>query len=385
MLSNTIATGFSNRTYRVAVGSMFFLQGLCFATWGSRIPSLQQSMGLSEAGLGMVLFTLPVGLMLSLPFSGWLIAKTGSRIVVVGSLLMYALLLSVIGMVQSVFQFCVVLFFFGFAANMVNIAINTQAVGVEALYRRSIMASFHGYWSMAGFFGAAIGTAMIGYKIMPYQHFMLITILTVLCVAVASRFILRGDVKTGEDQPIFAIPDRSLLNLGLIAFCSMICEGAMFDWSGVYFQKVVQAEGAYIGAGYTAFMLTMAAGRFVADSLTSRYGLKRILQGSGTLIAIGLMIAILFPSLVTAILGFFLVGAGVSSIVPLVYSAAGKSKVMSPGVALAAVSSISFLGFLIGPPMIGLIAGASSLKFSFTVIALMGLSVSFIATRSKSL
>lgn len=385
MLTHTGFLTHSKRVHRVAVGSMFFLQGICFASWGSRIPTLQQSLGLSETALGMALFALPVGLMLSLPFSGWLIAKIGSRKVVIGALLLYALLLPLIGFVQQLYQFYVVLFFFGFAANMVNISVNTQAVGVEALYSKSIMATFHGFWSMAGFIGAAIGTAMIGLDVLPYQHFSLISFITLVGVAAASGYILREDVKTGENQPVFAMPDKSLLNLGIIAFCAMLCEGAMFDWSGVYFKKVVLAQGALIGAGYTSFMLTMAFGRFVADSLTSRFGLRRILQGSGVLITLGLGISITFPSLYAAIFGFFLVGAGVSAVIPLVYSAAGKSKVMSPGVALAAVSSISFLGFLIGPPMIGLIAGATSLRASFAVVAVIGLCVTFVATRSRSL
>ena len=159
----------------------------------------------------------------------------------------------------------------------------------------------------------------------------------------------------------------------------------MFDWSGVYFKKVLGAENAWIGAGYTAFMCTMAGTRFVADWFTSRFGLQRILQASGLLTALGLLIAVLLPHLYTAILGFLLVGAGVSAVVPLVYSVAGKSKVMSPGVALAAVSTIGFFGFLMGPPLIGFVAAATSLRISFTIIALMGLSIAVVATKSKSI
>jgi MFS family permease len=200
---------------------------------------------------------------------------------------------------------------------------------------------------------------------------------------VSNRYILKEDAGSNTGQPIFAKPDKSLINLGIIAFCSMICEGAMFDWSGVYFKKVVMADEAWLGAGYTAFMSTMAFGRFLADWLTGRFGIKRILQASGVFTASGLLIAVLFPNLVTAILGFLLVGLGVSSVVPLVYSAAGKSKVVSPGVALAAVSTIGFLGFLCGPPMIGLVAGATSLRISFVIIAAMGLSVTIVSSKSQ--
>jgi MFS family permease len=157
----------------------------------------------------------------------------------------------------------------------------------------------------------------------------------------------------------------------------------MFDWSGVYFQNVVKAKEAWIGVGFTAFMSTMAAGRFVADWLVTRFGIKRILQTSGVVIASGLSIAIIFPHIATSIAGFILVGAGVSSVVPLVYSAAGKSKKVSPGVALAAVSTIGYLGFLIGPPVIGFIAEASSLRVSFILIAILGLTTTVMASRTK--
>ncbi len=137
------------------------------------------------------------------------------------------------------------------------------------------------------------------------------------------------------------------------------------------------------GAGFTAFMFTMAGGRFVADWFAHRFGLKRTLQVSGSLTATGLLVAVVFPYFYTAMAGFLLVGAGVSSVVPMVYSAAGKSKTMSPGVALAAVSTIGFVGFLVGPPVIGFIAGLATLRASFVFIAVMGTSVVVLSTRAR--
>jgi MFS family permease len=163
----------------------------------------------------------------------------------------------------------------------------------------------------------------------------------------------------------------------------MICEGAMFDWSVIYFKKVVLAPTAMVGLGFTTFMFTMAGGRFIADWFAHKFGLKRTLQVSGTLTAVGLLIAVAFPYIYTAMAGFLLVGAGVSSVVPMVFSAAGKSKTMLPGVALAAVSTIGFLGFLVGPPIIGFIAGIATLRASFVLIALMGVSVVVVSTKAK--
>ncbi|MEO6456027.1 MAG: MFS transporter [Ginsengibacter sp.] len=369
--------------YRISVGSLFFLLGFCFSSWASRIPTIRQKLDLSDSELGMVLFALPIGLLLSLLVSGRLINKFGSKKIVISAILIYAVILLGIGYSNTTFQLASSLFFFGFVGNLVNISVNTQALGVEALYQRSIMASFHGIWSIAGFTGAAIGTIMTGKNIIPFNHFLLIAAIVFIAVAINFRFTLAKDFNAKPNQPLVFKFEKSLINLGLIAFCSMICEGAMFDWSGVYFDKVLKVDKAWIGAGYTAFMLTMATGRFIADWFTNKFGLKFTLQLSGILTASGLLIAVIFPYLITSVIGFFLVGFGVSSVVPLVYSVAGKSKVLSAGTALSAVSTIGFLGFLLGPPVIGIIAGATSLRVSFTLIAFMGLCITIIASNRK--
>lgn len=363
---------------------MFFLAGLTFASWASRIAGIQQKLNLSDTELGGILFTLPVGLMLSLPFSGWIITRIGSRKLLLAALPLYACALASLGFAQSTLQLIAGLFCFGFTSNVVNISVNTQAVATEKLYSKPIMASFHGLWSLAGFTGAAIGTVMIGKGIDPSVHFSLILLVVILGIAISFRY-LQDDTGSIQSGPVFVMPDASLMKLGAVAFCSMICEGAMFDWSVIYFKKVIHAENAWVAAGYTAFMSTMAAGRFVADWFSGRFGLKRTLQVSGSLTAIGLLVAVFFPYLIPAILGFMLVGAGVSSVVPLVYSAAGKSATMSPGVAIAAVSTIGFVGFLIGPPVLGFVAGAFSLRASFTLIAVMGMCVVIVSTKAKNL
>ncbi len=371
----------SNRVYRVAVGCLFFLQGICFASWASRIPSIQQSLGLSETALGGVLFALPIGSLLGLPLSGWLIARYGSRRVAACTLVLYACLLTGIGLSPSVWLLIPTLIFFGIAGNMANIAINTQAVAVESRYSRSIMASFHGLWSLAGFTAAGIGSFMIARQVITLHHFLFIGAGMALVLAFVFPYLITEEQKPDTANKLFYKPDAELLRLGIIAFCCMICEGAMFDWSGIYFQKVVQPGEDWVGAGYTAFMLMMALGRFLADRVVVRLGFHKTLQLSSALIVSGLLLAVLLPDLLTAIGGFLLVGLGVSSVVPLVYSQAGRSKTLSPGHALATVSSIGFLGFLVGPPLIGIIAGASSLRFSFAAIAVFGSAVFILGGR----
>ena len=237
----------------------------------------------------------------------------------------------------------------------------------ERLYEKPIMASFHGIWSMAGFTGAGIGIFMIGEKIGPFHHFIVIMVFIIAGVIIISRNLKDDGGKIAATEVVLSIRDRlrlllPLLKLGIIAFCSMLCEGTMFDWSGVYFKKVILANGGWIGAGYFAFMCTMALGRFTADWFAGKYGLKRTLQLSGLLTATGLPVSVLFPYLLPGVLGFMLVGVGVSSVVPMIYSSAGKTANMSAGVALTAVSTIGFSGFLIGPPLIGFIAGIATLR-----------------------
>jgi MFS family permease len=164
----------------------------------------------------------------------------------------------------------------------------------------------------------------------------------------------------------------------------MVCEGAMADWSGVYFEKVVEAPAKYTTLGYVAFMSTMATGRFLGDWLVTKIGIKRMLQVSGILIASGLLTAVIFTNILSATVGFLFVGFGVSSVVPIAYGLAGKSSNMSASAALAAVSTISFLGFLIGPPVIGFIAQAANLRLSFTLIAVLGFGTTLLASKVKN-
>jgi MFS family permease len=382
MSEQIINLRYPKRYLRLAVGMVFFLPGIIFASWASRIATIQQTLNLTDAALGAILFAIPVGLITSLPFAGWMISKVGSRKLALVGMLVYGIALIGLGAAPTIPILIVCMVAYGFASNTVNIAVNTQAVATEKVYNKPIMASFHGLWSLAGFAGAGFGTLMIGMGVVPVNHFTVVVLVVIVGLIVCQPYLLDDSVPA-EIGPAFVLPDRPLIKLGIIAFCSLICEGAMFDWSVIYFKKVIEAPGAWMGAGYTCFMCTMALGRFVADWFAAKFGLKQTLQLSGLLTASGLLIAVIFPHMYTAIIGFLLVGFGVSSVVPMVYSVAGRSKTMSPGMALAAVSTIGFLGFLVGPPVIGFLAGAFSLRVSFLFIAIMGVCVTAISTKVK--
>lgn len=374
----------SLRATRLGLCLFFFSYGLCFASWASRIPDIKSSLQLSDGQLGSILLMLPMGQLIAMPFSGRLVARFGSNKTAVAGILLYAISLINIGFTTHAWQLYISLFVFGVFGNISNISANTQAIGVEKMIGKPIMISFHGLWSIAGFTGAMIGIFMLGNHISLLVHFCAIAALVTGLVLIGRPFLVKGrsEVKHSK-KSFFTRPDPELVKLGMIGFCSMASEGAMFDWSGVYFQKVVNAPAGLIVLGYAAFMSTMAGGRFVGDSLIKRTGRKKLLQMSGFFIAGGLIISIALPSVLFATIGFLIVGFGVSSVVPSVYSSAGKAQNISPSMALAAVSSISFLGFLLGPPLIGYISQLSNLRYSFAAIAVLGFSTTLLVSRAK--
>lgn len=377
--------------YRVSVSAFYFVQGLVFASWASRIPDIKMELGMNEAQLGGVLFFIPIGQMSAMAFSGWFVNKLGSRKMLIIGALLYPLALVLLGLVGSILQLSAALIFFGMTANLCNIAVNTQAVGVERIYGQSIMGSFHGLWSLAGFIGGIVSALMVGLNIGPLSHFIIIYLVALGVVLTMKNTILprdskRNKVKKEGKHKTFVKPDRLIIMLGLVSFAGMVCEGTMFDWSSVYFEQVIQPSKNLIRLGYIAAMCSMAGGRFAADKLITRFGVVNVLKCSGITIAFGLLLSVLFPYLLPATIGFLFVGLGISSIVPICYSLAGRSQVMSPSVAIAAVSSIGFLGFLLGPPVIGFVAQALDLRWSLGFVAIIGLLITLLAPQiNKSL
>jgi len=357
---------------RIALSSLFFLSGLCFSSWASRIPEVQLKFALSEGQLGTLLLGMPLGSLVALPLAGWSVHRFGSRVVLLSSALSYGLFLFLIGLAPSLWVLAGIVVIFGMIGNIMNIALNTHAIGIENEYEKNILASFHGVWSLAGFTGAGIGALTIYTGLIAYQHFIIVASITTLILVFSQRYILRESKSEGGSGFVFKKPDDLLLRIGLVGFFGMMCEGCMFDWSGVYFKKVVEVDIAYVAFGYVAFMAAMASGRFVSDFLTNKLGKILVLRASGLLIGTGLLVSVFFPTMWTAVLGFVLVGFGTASVIPLSYSIAGRSKMYSPGIALALVATISFFGFLIGPPLIGFIAELFNLQVSFALIAVMG-------------
>ena len=208
----------SPQANRRGVSIFFLMHGLCFASWASRIPTIQSALNLSASSLGTILFALPLGFFISLAFAGWLISKIGSRKAVVLSATLYSMSLVGIGLSTSPLQVAASLLLFGFFANLLNISVNTQAVAVEDLYQKRLMATFHGLWSIAGFAGAALGTWMIGNGVSPLQHFIFVCLFILMVIAISSFYLVEKDKPTDKKSPILALPDKSLLGLVSLLF-----------------------------------------------------------------------------------------------------------------------------------------------------------------------
>lgn len=378
----------NKKRIRIAVALIYFSLGICFSSWASRIPDIKTALHLNDALFGTILFALPVGIFLMMPISGRLVTRFSSRKVLLFALPGYTISLSNVGLVHEGWQLAIALFVFGVFGNMCNIAINTQGVLAERIYGRPIMSSFHGSWSLAGFTGALVGLLMINLKMTVYWHFVTVVLMVWTIIWINYPFLIQTSAAQRLAEPkrkFFTRPDHTLFQLGIIAFCSMASEGIMFDWSGIYFNDIVKAPPSLVILGYTSFMIMMATGRFIADYLIAKIGRKLLMQICGVLISSGLFTAVLLPYLVPSTIAFMMVGLGVSSIVPTVYSAAGRHAVIPPGIAIATVSSVGFLGFLMGPPLIGHISEAFGLRYSFALIGIFGIGITLLVSRVKAL
>jgi MFS family permease len=357
---------------RLAAAIFFVVSGFGYATWASRIPTLQHRLGLNEAQLGSVLLALPAGLMLTLPVTSWLLQRFSSRRIMLVGAVCFNLFLSLLGFAAHTWQLVLILFCFGASRNLLNISMNAQSVSVQALYPHSIIASFHGLWSVAGFAAAALTAVLVPAGLPSWLQFVTVSsLLTGLALAFFPRTLHVAPQPSGRKAG-FVWPDRQLLRFGLVAFASMACEGAMYDWSSLYFAKAVRVPASLATLGFVLYMVAMTTGRLVGDRLVGRFGTVPLLRYSGWLVGGGLLLAAAVPTLPAAGVGFVLVGLGVSCIVPLVFGLAGKSATLGSGPAIAAVSTVGYVGFLLVPPVIGFIAEAASLRWAFLLIALLG-------------
>lgn len=393
-MSNTIQ-GRSLEKIRLGVLTFFLCQGLCFASWASRIPDIKDALQVSDTFIwGLILFMIPVGKFLAIPVAGYTVSKFGSRIMVQISILGYALSLFLIGISSDIYILGTCLFLFGIFWNLTDISLNTQAIGIEKIFGKTIMGSFHGAWSLAACLGAVIGFAMINFQINHAYHFIGIFALIILSW-LFNRSVLQTDAKNEpatEETKMkeetskkgLKMPELILIQLGVLGLCALIVESAMFDWGGVYFESIVKAPKS-LQIGFLVFMIMMTTGRFLTNKAYQLFGKQRTIQIAGALIFVGMSVSALFPSIVLCSLGFMCVGLGISCMVPTIYSVVGEKSKMPTSIALTILSTISFVGSLIAPLLIGSISHSLNMKYAYIVVGLLGLIIVVLTTFTNAM
>ncbi len=371
---------------RLAVLAVFFLNGFGFAGWVVRIPAVQEKLGLGEGLLGVALLGAAVGSLVAMPLAGWMVSRVGSRPVVGVTAFSWPVALVALALAPSLLFLVLSLVFAGMAVGSLDVSMNAQAVAVEKEYRRPIMSSFHAAFSFGGLLGAVVGGLAASARIGVLPHFVAVAVLTVAATVVAYRALLpaSADARQGDDGPAFVWPTRALMGLGIIAFCVLLGEGAMADWSAVYLNDTLETGPGFAAAGYAAFSLAMAVGRLTGDRLMERIGAVRIVRAGAAVSAAGLGVSLFAAEPVFALAGFAAAGTGFSIIFPAALSAAGHSDEMAAGPALAAVSSAGYFGFLVGPPSIGFVAELVGLGTALYIVVALSSVIVLLAGSVRS-
>lgn len=361
----------SKNKHRFFLSLFFFISGFSFATWASRIPTIKTAFGFNEAELGTVLLAMPIGSLIGLPISGWLVSRYNSRVPLAVGYGLNAFSLALIGFTHTTFSLVVAVVLFAFTTRIFNISVNTQTLTLQKQFEKKIIGSFHGYWSIGGIGGILLSTLLLSQNVSIQHHFLAVGVIMVLITVYSFQFLLRGDRSKTGNKIILSKPDPYIFYLGIVVFLCAICEGGMFDWSGIYFQEVLKAD--IFTYGYLIFMTFMAGSRFLSDFIIARFGMPKTYIMSAACVVSGIGLAVIYPMFWTAMIGFSMAGFGTASIIPMSYALAGASKKYSPGMAISIIATYSITGMLLGPPLIGYLAHAFNLRIAFVIFALCGL------------
>ena len=366
----------------IAVGICFMLLSVLFAFWITRIPEVKSMLGLSEGDLGTALFFTPLGAIFSMLLSANLIRWIGEGKSTVYSLMFYAFFMTGPVLAFDFLTLCIALFGVGFTMGWVDISINSVANTVEKQRNVKIMTTSHGFFSLGGIVGGVTGGILAGLRLDPVYQMAGAFIITGLIVLLVVSPRLKGirDISNKADKVLFSFPGKSLIGLAIIAFCIMLGEGAIADWSTVYMTSSLSTGPALAGFGFAAFSAMMTLGRFNGDILVEKYGQNKVVT-IGLVIAIGGLLLLFFNSVVFALIGFGLIGLGYSSIIPILFSKASQKEGVAPTKGLASVATFGYFGFLTGPVIIGWLAELTGITLSFGLLLLLTVCASIIVKR----
>ncbi len=384
-MSSTATTTSPLFRARIAVATLFLVNGMGFATWIPHIPFAQHKYGLDEATLGLTLLAIAAGAIITMPLTGGLIARWGSRRLCIIASIAFCLVIPSLLAFSSYPLFILNLFLLGAFGGALDVAMNAHGVYVEGQYTKPIMSSFHGMFSVGGLVGAGIAGGLLALGWTPVLHMTVMAVVLLLLTAGALRYLLPPEpvsVTKGETSaPLFALPrERTMILLATLVLFIFMAEGAMADWTTVYLEAMPNTSASLAAVGFAVFSLTMAVGRLTGDVIVRAVGRVPMVRWGSALAMLGILLASVSTHPWPAIAGFALVGLGLANVVPIIFSAAGYLSPTSPGQGIAAVTTAGYFGFLVGPPVIGLLAKFITLSGAFQLLAASLLLVSLSAT-----
>ena len=365
---------------------LFLVHGLVVGTWVSRIPAIQSALHLNNGVLGMTLLSSAVGAVCTIPVTSWLLGRFGSRKVTGASSLAFCLAVALPGLAGNAAALAVALFVFGALASAMDVSMNTHGVEVEKLLGRPTMSRFHAMFSLGAMGGAGLGGWVAGEHIRPLVHFMAAGLIAFGAVSGVLALLLKTQRHAAAKAKwrLRKIP-RVLLALSAIGFCILLAEGAMADWTAIYLHQVLHAGPTVAAEGYAAFAAAMALFRLAGDFITARLGPRRTVCVGSVLAATGLLFALAVSGPLWAFPGFVATGAGLSVIIPLVFGGGGRVPSVEPGAGIATVTGLGYIGFILGPPAIGLTAQVSSLRYALGIVVGCCLASALLSREMQSL
>jgi MFS family permease len=363
---------------RLSVNLVFFVNGFMFANWIARLPEIQQLYAMTKTQLGTVLLTSAMGAILAMPFAGWFAVRFGSYRMTIFTALAFCFCLPFLPILPFMGALAALLFVFGLNGGAMDVSMNEQAVLVEKQYEKPIMSSFHAVFSVGTALGAGAGSLFAKFDISLFIHFLAIAIFCLILVLMSVPNLIKVATqkeKQDSDEPSFMLPTKAILPLGIIAFCGMMGEGSLSDWSAIYLADVLKKTPDVAAWGFGAFATAMTIGRILGDNIVAKIGKRNALIYSSLCSFFGLCLALILPELWVVLTGFALVGLGLANVVPIVYSTAGNTEGVKPSVGIAMATTIGYAGFFVGPPIIGFLADSFGLRmglcFTLCLFAVM--------------
>lgn len=365
---NDGAVASASSAARLATRLSFLIAGLAMASWAPQVPYAKARLGLDESRLGLLLLCLGIGSVLAMQFTGALVARMGSRPIVLMGGAGLCLTLPCLAYANTGFSLATCLLIFGASLGSLDVAMNVHAVEVEQAAREPLMSGFHGMYSLGGLIGAAGGAALLSSGLQPAPAATVAALAAAMLLALTAPGLLRS--KPALSGPLLAIPRGIVILVSILAFIAFLTEGAVLDWSALLLTGSFGIPAAEAGIGYALFSVAMTCGRLTGDFVVKCLGQRRTLLCGGLVVTAGFAL-LLLPSVWTAAWGFLLIGLGAANLVPILFSSAGRQKAMSPALAVASITTLGYAGVLAGPAAIGLIASLTSLRAAFAVLAIV--------------